>query len=56
VTRDISPGRFGGTTADAAKGRSNYLYVDGRVESMQAAEVKRRINSGNNIARPPGLK
>jgi general secretion pathway protein G len=56
VTLDISPGRFGGTTADAAKGRSNYLYVDGRVESMQAAEVKRRINSGNNIARPPGLK
>jgi prepilin-type N-terminal cleavage/methylation domain-containing protein/prepilin-type processing-associated H-X9-DG protein len=56
VTRDISPGRFGGTTAGAAKGRSNYLYVDGRVESIRAAEVKRKINSGNNIAYPPGLK
>lgn len=56
VVRDISPGRFGGTTADAAKGRSNYLYVDGRVESMRAAEVKRRIEAGTNIAYPPGLK
>lgn len=56
VIRDISPGRFGGTTADAAKGRSNYLYVDGRVESMSAADVKRKINAGINIAYPPGLK
>jgi prepilin-type processing-associated H-X9-DG protein len=56
VVRDISPGRFGGTRPDGAEGRSNYLYVDGRVESIRAAEVKRQITSGNNIARPPGLK
>lgn len=56
VIRDISPARFGATTSDTAKGRSNYLYVDGRVESMHAAEVKYKIKSGNNIAIPPGLK
>ncbi len=56
VIRDISPSRFGGTAADTTKGRSNYLYVDGRVESMRASEVKREITSGNNIAYPPGLE
>lgn len=56
VTGDISPGRFGGTKADATKGRSNYLYVDGRVESIRAADVKHKVDAGTNIARPPGLK
>lgn len=55
VTRDISPGRFGGTKANSANGRSNYLYVDGRVESIRAADLKRKVESGSNIAYPPGL-
>lgn len=55
VAGDISPGRFGGSTADSAQGRSNYLYVDGRVESIPAAEVKRKIDAGINIAKPPGV-
>jgi prepilin-type processing-associated H-X9-DG protein len=56
VVGDIAPGRFGGDKADRGKGRSNYLYVDGRVESIPATEVKRRIDAGINIAYPPGLK
>ena len=55
VLRDISPGRFGGSAKDSAKGRSNYLYVDGRVESIPAIEVKRKTESGINIAKPPGV-
>ncbi len=55
VLGDISPGRFGGTTTDTGKGRSNYLYVDGRVESISAAAVRQKITAGINIAYPPGL-
>ncbi|MCU0795941.1 MAG: prepilin-type N-terminal cleavage/methylation domain-containing protein [Akkermansiaceae bacterium] len=46
VTRDISPDRH--------KDRSNYLFADGRVESWLAADVRKRIESGENIAKPPG--
>lgn len=56
VCRDISPDRFGGGKADHTKGRSNYLYVDGRVESFRALEIKRKIEAGNNIAKPPGIE
>ena len=52
---DISPGRFGGSKTASIKGRSNYLYVDGRVESISAADVKRKIDAGINIAKPPGV-
>lgn len=55
LTADISPGRFGGGAPRDAKGRSNYLYVDGRVESIPAAEVKQKLESGINIAKPPGI-
>lgn len=55
VTADISPARFGGRQSSGTTGRSNYLYVDGRVESIPAFEVKRKIESGINIAKPPGL-
>lgn len=55
VCRDIAPDRFGGGRSDHTKGRSNYLYADGRVVSMPAGEVKQKIESGNNIALPPGL-
>lgn len=56
VCRDISPDRFGGGAAGHTGGRSNYLYVDGRVESIRAAEVKKQIEAGVNIAKPPGIK
>ncbi|TAG10260.1 MAG: type II secretion system protein [Verrucomicrobia bacterium] len=56
VSRDIAPNRFG--TDDpkrSLEGRSNYLYVDGRVESISARELKKQIERGNNIAKPPGV-
>jgi prepilin-type processing-associated H-X9-DG protein len=56
VTADISVGRFGGGDPAEAKGRSNYLFADGRVESITAAAMKRKTQSGINIAQPPGLQ
>jgi prepilin-type N-terminal cleavage/methylation domain-containing protein/prepilin-type processing-associated H-X9-DG protein len=56
VLRDISPDRFGGSAKDHSNGRSNYLYVDGRVESIRAADLKQKIESGVNVARPPGVE
>lgn len=55
VLSDIQPDRHrrGDANADHTKGSANFLYVDGRVESIEAAEIKRRIDSGINIARPP---
>lgn len=55
VTNDIAPGRFGGDKSSDAKGRANYLYADGRVESISAAFIKQKTDSGINIAQPPGL-
>ena len=55
VTADVAVSRFGGGDPAEGKGRSNYLYADGRVASINAAEVKRKTNSGTNIALPPGL-
>ena len=56
VCADIAPGRFAGEEDPrSAKGRSNYLYADGRVESIRATEMKRKTDSGLNIALPPGL-
>lgn len=54
VRRDISPDRFHGGTQEGTKGRSNYLYADGHVESIEAAEFKRRILNGPTPALPPG--
>ena len=55
VLADIQPDRHrrGDANADHTNGSANYLYADGRVESIEAAEIKRRIESGINIARPP---
>lgn len=49
VTADIAPDRHMGK-------RSNYLYADGRVESRTAAEVRKKIESGENIAVPVGYE
>lgn len=53
---DISPDRFGGNGKDRSKGRSLYLMADGSVETLAAAEVKRKTESGTNIAIPPGVE
>jgi len=47
VTRDIAPDRHGGK-------RANYLFADGRVEAWTETEVREKIESGRNIAEPPG--
>lgn len=56
VCNDISPDRFGGGGANKTRGRSIYLYVDGRVEALPANEVKSKIERGINIAKPPGVE
>lgn len=53
VTSDIAPGRFGGATGSDPKGRANYLFADGSVESIPAAVMKRKTESGINIAQLP---
>ena len=57
VLRDIQPDRHrvGSAAPDHSKGVSNYLFVDGHVESWRASEVKRRVEAGENIAEPPGI-
>jgi prepilin-type N-terminal cleavage/methylation domain-containing protein len=56
VTADISPDRFGGNGKDRTKGRSLYLHADGSVITLKADEVKRKTDSGINIAKPPGVE
>jgi prepilin-type N-terminal cleavage/methylation domain-containing protein/prepilin-type processing-associated H-X9-DG protein len=56
VCQDISPDRFGGNSSNHVNGRSNYLFVDGRVESIRAGDLKQKIESGVNVAHPPGIE
>jgi prepilin-type processing-associated H-X9-DG protein len=55
VLADIQPDRHrrGAAAPDHSKGSANYLYADGHVQSIPAAEMKRRTESGQNIALPP---
>ncbi len=55
VLADIQPDRHrrGEANADHTKGSANYLFADGRVESLDASQIKSRIESGTNIAQPP---
>jgi prepilin-type processing-associated H-X9-DG protein len=55
VRSDIAPDRHrvGPPNNDNTRGTSNYLFLDGRVEIIPAEEIRRRINNGENIARPP---
>jgi len=53
VTNDISPSRFGGGGSSRdLSGSTNYLYVDGHVAQHAAAEMKARIEAGDNFAEP----
>jgi prepilin-type processing-associated H-X9-DG protein len=45
VTTDIQPDRH--------QGSANYLFADSHVQAFRASEMKRRIESGENFARPP---
>jgi prepilin-type N-terminal cleavage/methylation domain-containing protein/prepilin-type processing-associated H-X9-DG protein len=55
VLQDIQPDRHrvGGANADHTKGSANYLFADGRVTGIAAEVLKRRIEQGDNFARPP---
>ncbi len=55
VRRDIAPDRHFRKGSDGLQGSSNYLFADGHVENWQAIDVKKRIDSGDNIANIPGV-
>ncbi len=53
---DIEPDRHrtGERSKERTTGSSNYLYADGHVETIDAGDMKRLIDSGVNPAIPPG--
>jgi hypothetical protein len=55
VLFDIEPDRHrtGGTNTTNTKGSANYLFADDHVLTIRAATAKQRIDSGDNIAKPP---
>jgi prepilin-type N-terminal cleavage/methylation domain-containing protein/prepilin-type processing-associated H-X9-DG protein len=55
VLVDIAPDRFrsGPAAPDRTKGRSNYLYADGHVETLEAAILKALVDQGINPAAVP---
>lgn len=54
-TADIEANRHrtGASNATRTNGSANYLFVDGHVETISAAEMKARFDRGENLARPP---
>ncbi len=58
VIDDIRPDRHrtGAPNPDRTKGRANYSYVDGHVESIAGREIKRQFDAGINIAQPPEFR
>jgi prepilin-type N-terminal cleavage/methylation domain-containing protein/prepilin-type processing-associated H-X9-DG protein len=55
VCADIQPDRFrlGGGNAEHTTGSANYLYADGRVMPIKAIALKKRVDAGEDIAKPP---
>jgi prepilin-type processing-associated H-X9-DG protein len=55
IIQDIQPDRFGAWQgqSDHTAGVANYLYADGHVETIPAAQLKTWADSGFNFARPP---
>jgi general secretion pathway protein G len=55
VTTDIAPDRFRtrATGGQHTAGTANYLFADGHVIAIKAEAFKRRIDAGENPARPP---
>ena len=56
VLRDIQPDRFGGTPNSPDKQRgsgfANYLFADAHVETIDASEIRRKVEAGENFAKP----
>lgn len=54
VTVDIQPDRHrrGGAKPDHSSGTANILYADAHVSAVQAAPLKKLIESGTNFAEP----
>jgi hypothetical protein len=52
---DIAPDRHrtGASTPYHTSGADNYLYGDGHIGVIKAATLKKRFDSGEDIARPP---
>ena len=42
---------FGPRSADGTAGSSNYLFADGRVESISARRIKERVDQGEDISK-----
>ncbi len=55
VCADIQPDRHraGSPKADHTEGAANYLFADGHVQAIAAAEVKRQIDRGVTFSKPP---
>jgi prepilin-type N-terminal cleavage/methylation domain-containing protein/prepilin-type processing-associated H-X9-DG protein len=55
VITDIRPDRHftGPSRTDHSSGPANYLCADGHVEAINATVMKKRIDAGDNFARPP---
>jgi prepilin-type processing-associated H-X9-DG protein len=56
VLRDIQPDRFGGSPNapdnQRASGFANYLFADAHVETIDASEIRRKVENGENFAKP----
>ena len=54
VHADIAPDRFrsGSRSADRLAGSAAYLFADAHVATIPAAEIKRRVDAGEDIALP----
>lgn len=55
VLADIEPDRHrtGDSAPEHLGGHGNYLFADGHVEAIEASNLKARVDSGDNFARPP---
>jgi prepilin-type N-terminal cleavage/methylation domain-containing protein/prepilin-type processing-associated H-X9-DG protein len=55
VLVDIQPDRHraGGPAGDHSSGTANYLFADSHAAALQAGPLKKRIDSGDNFAKPP---
>lgn len=55
VTNDIAPDRHrtGAANPEHTRGSANYLFADGHVTSIAATQFKKRIDRGENPAKPP---